>query len=81
HQLIPKQLKLLNRGPTYVPPCQLSISSLNQSIDDIIKKQYASLKHQLNAIFSKYHINIALSMEIQQKINSQFTNLFSTPIP
>ncbi|CAF2084607.1 unnamed protein product [Rotaria magnacalcarata] len=81
HQLIPEQLKLLNRGPTYVPPCQLSISSLNQSIDDIIKKQYASLKHQLNAIFSKYHINIALSMEIQQKINGQFTNLFSTPIP
>ncbi|CAF4631296.1 unnamed protein product, partial [Rotaria socialis] len=56
HQLIPEQLKLLSRGPTYVPPCQLSISSLNQSTDDIIKKQYASLKHQLNNVFSKYHV-------------------------
>ncbi|CAF3440255.1 unnamed protein product [Rotaria socialis] len=81
HSFIRKQLKILNRGPTYVPPCQLSISSLNQSIDDIIKKQYASLKHQLNNVFSKYHVNIALSMEIQQKISDQFTNLFSTSVP
>ncbi|CAF2034186.1 unnamed protein product, partial [Rotaria magnacalcarata] len=81
HRLIPEQLKLLNRGPTYVPPCQLSISSLNQSIDDIIKKQYASLKHQLNNVFSKYHVNIALSMDIQQKISDTFTNLFSMPVP
>ncbi|CAF3327476.1 unnamed protein product [Rotaria socialis] len=81
HQLIPEQLKLLSRGPKHVPPCQLSISSLNQSTDDIIKKQYASLKHQLNNVFSKYHVNIALSMEIQQKINDTFTNLFSIPIP
>ncbi|CAF4434812.1 unnamed protein product, partial [Rotaria magnacalcarata] len=81
HQLSDKELQLLNRGPSYVPPGQISISSSGQSVDDIIKKKYASLKHQLSCLFSKYHINIVLSMEIEQKISDQFTDLFSVPIP
>ncbi|CAF4547497.1 unnamed protein product, partial [Rotaria magnacalcarata] len=81
HRFSDKELQLLNRGPTYVPTGQISISSSGQSIDDIIKKKYAPLKHQLSYLFSKYHINIALSMEIQQKISDQFTELFSVPIP
>ncbi|CAF2243612.1 unnamed protein product, partial [Rotaria magnacalcarata] len=81
HQFSDKELQLLNRGPTYVPPCQISISSSDQSIDDVVKKKYAPLKHQLSYLFSKYHINIALSMEIEQKISDQFTDLFSVPIP
>ncbi|CAF4640625.1 unnamed protein product [Rotaria socialis] len=80
HQLSDKELQLLNRGPSYVPPGQISISSSGQSIDDIVKKKYAPLKHQLSYLFSKYHINIALSMEIEQKISDQFTDLFSVPI-
>jgi hypothetical protein len=81
HQLTDKQIQLLNRGPTYVPPCQMHISSSCQSIDDIVKKQYAPLKHQLACIFSKYRVNIALSMEIEEQINVQFNDLFSIPIP
>ncbi|CAF2186794.1 unnamed protein product [Rotaria magnacalcarata] len=81
HQLSDKELQLLNRGPSYVPPGQISISSSGQSVDDIIKKKYAPLKHQLSCLFSKYHVNIALSMEIEQKISDQFTDLFSVPIP
>ncbi|CAF2215442.1 unnamed protein product [Rotaria magnacalcarata] len=76
HQFSDKELQLLNRRPTYVPPCQISISSSGQSIDDIIKKKYAPLKHQLSYLFSKYHINIALSMEIQQKISDQIYRAF-----
>ncbi|CAF5163541.1 unnamed protein product, partial [Rotaria magnacalcarata] len=37
HQLSDKELQLLNRGPSYVPPGQISISSSGQSVDDIIK--------------------------------------------
>ncbi|CAF4438602.1 unnamed protein product [Rotaria socialis] len=81
HRFSDKELQLLNRGPTYVPTGQISISSSGQSNDDIIKKKYAPLEHQLSYLFSKYHINIALSMEIQLKISDQFTELFSVPIP
>ncbi|CAF4910353.1 unnamed protein product, partial [Rotaria magnacalcarata] len=53
HRFSDKELQLLNRGPTYVPTGQISISSSGQSIDDIIKKKYAPLKHQLSYLFSK----------------------------
>ncbi|CAF4967921.1 unnamed protein product, partial [Rotaria socialis] len=81
HQFSEKQLQLLNRGPTYVPPCQTSILSSCHSMDDIVQRKYAPLKNQLNSLFSKHHINIALSLEIQQKISDQFTDSFSVPIP
>lgn len=81
HQLTNKQLQLLNRGPTYVPPCQMYVSSSYQSMDEIIKKQYAPFKHQLNSLFSKYHINIALTMEIQKKLYDQFKHHFFVSIP
>lgn len=81
HPFTDKQLQLLNRGPSYVPPCQLLSSSLFQPADDLVKKQYALLKRQLNNLFSKCHINIALSMEIQQKIYDQYMKLFSFSIP
>ncbi|CAF4594579.1 unnamed protein product [Rotaria socialis] len=67
HQFSEKQLQLLNRGPTYVPRCQTLILSSCHSMDDIVERKYALLKH---------HINIALSLEIQQKISDQFTDSF-----
>ncbi|CAF2125252.1 unnamed protein product, partial [Rotaria magnacalcarata] len=81
HQFSEKQLQLLNRGPTYVPPCQTSILSSCHSMDDIVERKYAPLKHQLNSLFSKHHINVALPLEIQQKISDQFADSFSVPIP
>ena len=51
-QLTEQQLQLLNRGPTYVAPGQLHISSAsNETIDTMIKKQYGFLKHQLDNLF------------------------------
>ncbi|CAF2104345.1 unnamed protein product [Rotaria magnacalcarata] len=81
YELNDKQLLLLNRGATYVPPCQISIGSAGQSMNDILKKRYAPLKHQLTSLFANYHINIALSMEIQKKANDLFTEHFSSSIP
>ena len=81
HPFTDKQIQLLNRGPTYVPPCQMYISSSCPSIDEIVKKQYAPLKHQLASLFSKYNIYVTVWDEIQKKINDQFKDLFSIPIP
>ncbi|CAF5140036.1 unnamed protein product, partial [Rotaria magnacalcarata] len=81
HRFSDKELQLLNRGHTYVPPCQTSILSSCHSMDDIVDIKYAPLKHQLNSLFSKHHINVALSLETQQKISDQFADSFSVPIP
>ncbi|CAF4567441.1 unnamed protein product [Rotaria sp. Silwood2] len=76
-----EQLQLLSRGPTYVPPCQMCILSSNESIDGIVKKQYAPLKHQLMSLFSKYKINLPLKIEIEEKTYNKFKDLFLKPIP
>ena len=57
------------------------ISSSYASINDVTKTQYAPLRHQLTNLFSKYKINIALSMEIQKKLYDEFKYLFSISIP
>ena len=74
-----EQLKLLNRGPTYVPPCQMRTTS--SSIDSILQKQYAPFKHQLAALFNKYKLIVNLQLTIQKHIYQQFKVHFSEPIP
>ncbi|CAF1203637.1 unnamed protein product, partial [Adineta steineri] len=84
HQLNSKQIQLLSRGPTYTPPCQMSLftsSTSSQSLNDIVKKQFAPLKHQMASVLSKHHINIALSWEVQNAINQKFVDYFTTSIP
>ncbi|CAF1345307.1 unnamed protein product, partial [Rotaria sp. Silwood1] len=76
-----RQLQLLSRGPTYVPPCLMYILFADQSINDIAKKQFAPLKHQLMILFQNYKINLPLRMEIQDKLFNKFENLFAHPIP
>ena len=77
HSFNDKQLKLLNRGPTYVPPCQIHISSLFQSTDDILKEQYASLKHQLAWLVAKYKMDVSLHFRIQNEFYDKFKECFS----
>ncbi|CAF5080391.1 unnamed protein product [Rotaria sp. Silwood1] len=81
HPFNDKQLQLLSRGPSYVPPCLIYTSLSNESMVDIVKKQYAPLKHQLNNLFLKYKINLNLQMEIHKKVYDLFKDLFSKSIP
>ena len=81
HSFNNQPLQLLCRGPSYVLPCQMYISSSYASINDVIKRQYAPLRHRLTNLFSRYKINIALSMEIQKKVYDEFKHLFSISIP
>ncbi|CAF1666695.1 unnamed protein product, partial [Adineta ricciae] len=86
HGLTMKQIQLLSRGPCYVPPCQsrlLSSSSnlTSTSVVDIVKKQYAPLKHQIAGLLSKHRINIVSSWDIHSNLHQKFTDLFAISIP
>ena len=87
HSLTDLQLQLISRGPTYVPPCQMHVlsssssSSSSSSMDEILKKQYAPLKHQLAASFSKYAVNVALQFNIQNQVYDEFLKVFSVSLP
>ena len=80
HTLTKTQMKLLNRGPTYVIPCQMLSTSANRSMNDIIKELYAPLKQKMYFLFSKYHVNIALSMDLEVKIRDEFKQKLLNPI-
>ncbi|CAF4090289.1 unnamed protein product [Rotaria sordida] len=66
HLLTPEQLKLLNRGPTYVPLCQMYVSSASVSMEEIIQKQYKSLQHDLNILFTKF-FSISLPQSFRER--------------
>ncbi|CAF4210878.1 unnamed protein product, partial [Adineta steineri] len=79
-----EQLKLLNRGPTYVPPCQsyVSLPSFESpdSLIDRTKSQYKVLQHELNILFPKYNKNQLESANINKQIKDLYVNMFSTSL-
>ena len=83
HHLTERQLQLLNRGPTYIPPGQfhISASTHNETRDSWIKKQYAPLKHQLAIVFNKYQTYVPNTMNFQVDAFKVFENLYSLPLP
>ncbi|CAF3972408.1 unnamed protein product [Rotaria sordida] len=81
HLFTKEQLKLLNRGPSYVPPCQMYMSSTSTTIEKIIEEQYKSIQHDLHRMFAKCDINPAQSMFIRNEIKDLFTKLFAISIP
>ncbi|CAF1097680.1 unnamed protein product [Adineta ricciae] len=82
HHLTTEQVSYLNRGPTYVSPCQvhLTIHQTN-SIDHILLKQLAPLRRQLTKLFDKYPIDLSRRMNFEKEIEQSFKKCFSIPIP
>ncbi|CAM4962832.1 unnamed protein product [Rotaria socialis] len=73
--LTQQQLQLLNRGPTYVAPCQLhSLSSMSV----FLTTHYLSLERQLKSLFQKYRIDSSQSIMIEKKIKDEFQSSFVT---
>ncbi|CAF2863678.1 unnamed protein product [Rotaria sp. Silwood2] len=66
------QLQLLSHGPSYVSLCLMYILFSNESMDDTVRKQFASFKHQLINLFGKYKISLSLRIEIQDKTYKEF---------
>ncbi|CAF4561267.1 unnamed protein product [Rotaria sp. Silwood2] len=82
HLLTEEQLKLLNRGPTYVPLCHAYVSSSScVSMKEIIQKQYKVLQHHLSSLFQKCQMNPARLMFINNEIKNLYTNIFSISLP
>ena len=81
YHLNSQQLRLLNRGPSYVAPGQLHLSPAFPTTDELIVKQYAPLKHQLAVAFCKYHIDISRSTNFQKYAYETFQQLYSMPLP
>src|ERR1700722_3283816 len=80
YQLTLEELKFLNRGSTYVPPCQMSISSTS-SPDDTLYRKFTPLRRRFIHLFSEYHVHLAGWMTFETKITKHFNDLFSTSIP
>jgi hypothetical protein len=77
HSFDDRQLQLLQRGPTYVPPCQMYIASSFQINSQVLKKQFASLQHQLATLYSEYRVKITESMEMDKLLHEEFQRNFS----
>ena len=83
HQFSSEQIIFLNRGPTYVPPCQMHIlsSSSTISLDQILTKQIAPLRRQLTRVFTKYPVDLSRRMKFEEETQKLFHRFFSLPIP
>ncbi|CAF4239749.1 unnamed protein product [Rotaria sp. Silwood2] len=72
HLFSKKDLQLLSRGPTYVPPYQLIEKN-------DIEKNYKRLQHDLNLVFVQHEVNTVQSMNLQRRIKHLYTEVFSKP--
>ena len=86
HRLLDqKQFLFLNRGPTYVSPCQLHTLSYStnatNSLDQLLQKQLGPLRRQIAKLFREYPIDLSRRKIFQDTIQTLFNNLFSIPIP
>ena len=85
HYLSQEQINFLNRGPTYVPPCQIHllpiVSPATTSIDEIIRQQMIPLRRQLAKIYNKYRVDLSRRMKFDEEVQKLFKSHFSIPIP
>ncbi|CAF4960736.1 unnamed protein product, partial [Rotaria magnacalcarata] len=73
HVFNKEHLRLLSRGPTYVPPYQMT-KRRN------LEKNYKQLQHDLNRLFVKSNVNMIQSMFLQKQIKDSYMEMFSMPI-
>lgn len=83
HGLSHRQLQLLNRGPTYIPPFQMYIQSTTTTTDrrtfdhEQLQKQYRYIQQHLIKFYTKFNINPAHSMFINRDIKDLYTSTFA----
>lgn len=81
HLFSDEQLRLLNRGPTYIPIYQTfsSLPSTNRfsALQDKLTGHFKVLQHDLSRLYAKLNINPAQSMFLTKKIKDLYINTFS----
>ena len=80
HQLTSEQIRFLNRGPTYVVPCQMHTAS-NLPPNEILTKQIIPLRQQLTKLFTKYPVDLSLRWNFEKSMQQQFIKSFNVPVP
>lgn len=82
HHLSSKQMAFLNRGPTYVSPCQVHLLSKSSlTLAQIVTRQMVPLRRQLTKLFSRYPIDLARRMNFEREIQQLFNQSFVQSIP
>jgi len=87
HGLTHEQVQLLNRGPTYIPPFQMYIQSIDSiptattTTDAYLLKQYRYLQQDLVKLYTKFNINPARSMFISKNIKELYMRAFAIQLP
>lgn len=69
HLFNKEHLRLMSRGPTYVPPYQM--------IQQDIEKNSKRLHHDLNRLFAKHEVSLVQSMYLQKQIKDLYKEMFS----
>ena len=72
HVFYKEHLRLLSRGPTYVPPYQV--------IKQNLEKNYKQLQHDVNVILVKSNVNLVQSIVLQKQIKDLYMKMFSNNI-
>ncbi|CAF4938723.1 unnamed protein product, partial [Rotaria socialis] len=83
HRLTIKQIEFLNRGPSYVSPCQIHILSqfTSLSIEELLEKQLLPLQHELTRVFMKYPLLVTRRINFENQLIKIFNESFRQPIP
>ena len=82
HHLTYQQIKFLNCGPTYVPPCQIHILSKSSlTLTEIVTKQIAPLRRGLTKLSTKYPVDLSRRMNFEKEIQQFFHESFVQTIP
>jgi hypothetical protein len=81
HVFNKEHLRLLSRGPTYVPPTPTPPPLLHdQMIKQEIEKNYKPLQHDLNVLLVKSNVNLVQSIVLQKQIKDLYMEMFSKTI-
>ncbi|CAF3881794.1 unnamed protein product [Rotaria sp. Silwood1] len=82
HYLSIEQVKFLNRGPSYVPPCQIHILSKSSlTLAQMVTKQMVPLRRELTKLFTNYSGDLPRRMNFEKEIQQCFNDSFICSMP
>lgn len=81
HHLTKEQVQFLNRGPTYVIPCQMHLLSTSSTLNQVLTNQVIPLRRQLTKLFKEHSMDVQRQNAFRRNIEREFVKAFTLPIP